>query len=482
MELERDRQTPAGPSSGYILIAVANIVRARALKASLAALGRDIVSVRDGSDARREIVRETPALMLCDLSLPRIDGFDLVRELRQLAPRRRAAVIVMAPHAAMREAASRLAQTLGISEVLGSDVDPATLRRAVEGALCEETNVAAASPHAAGPHAARRPAAADATPQDPVERALFAAASRFKPALTAVYLRSEAGEDVRGYFAMSGASIALDAGQGLTFLRQLALASDTLIVPAAANHPALAELVPEGIPLAGGFAAAPVAAHGRGIRGTLCVLDTGPLDIGAADLDALEEIAGDLSRTLAEIPTAPTVVDPQPAAAQAVDIDSLERLASADPLTGLANRRGGERDISAEISRARRQSTPLSCVLLDIDHFKDVNDTFGHQAGDYVLREVSALLRRTVRAYDILARWGGEEFLVVLPGVQQPQALKLGERIRAAIENLPLSGIGNITASIGVASLGSDYSFDAMFNLADRRLYSAKSAGRNTVA
>ena len=90
------------------------------------------------------------------------------------------------------------------------------------------------------------------------------------------------------------------------------------------------------------------------------------------------------------------------------DLDDLQRLASADPLTGLANRRGGEKDIAAEISRAAGRTRSLSCVLLDIDHFKEVNDTFGHQAGDYVLREISSLLRRTVRAYDILVRWGGK--------------------------------------------------------------------------
>ena len=142
------------------------------------------------------------------------------------------------------------------------------------------------------------------------------------------------------------------------------------------------------------------------------------------------------------------------AVSPASDLDSLERLASADPLTGLANRRGGERDISAEISRARRQTTPLSCLLLDIDHFKMVNDTSGHQAGDYVLREISELLRRTVRAYDILVRWGGEEFLIVLPGVTPEQARKLAERLRLAVEQMPLSGIDGVTASIGVRRSG----------------------------
>jgi len=197
----------------------------------------------------------------------------------------------------------------------------------------------------------------------------------------------------------------------------------------------------------------------------------------ATELDAFEALGRDLVRDLGAQGAAQVSAKVTP-----VDIDSLERLASADPLTGLANRRGGEKDIAAEISRARRQNTALSCVLLDIDHFKEVNDTFGHQAGDYVLREISALLRRTVRAYDILVRWGGEEFLVVLPGVEHEQALKLAERIRHAVENMPLAGIGGITASVGVAVLGNDYSFDAMFAAADRRLYSAKASGRNTVA
>jgi two-component system, cell cycle response regulator len=189
-------------------------------------------------------------------------------------------------------------------------------------------------------------------------------------------------------------------------------------------------------------------------------------------------LARELAKDLAA--QAQPAVDPA-APATPMDIDSLERLASADPLTGLSNRRGGEKDIAAEISRARRQNTPLSCVLLDLDHFKNVNDTYGHQTGDYVLREVSGLLRRTLRAYDILIRWGGEEFLAVLPGVEREQAFKLGERVRLAVENLRLAGIPGVTASVGVAPLGSDYSFEAMFAAADRQLYRAKGAGRNAV-
>jgi diguanylate cyclase (GGDEF)-like protein len=288
---------------------------------------------------------------------------------------------------------------------------------------------------------------------------------------------------VRGTFALTEASGTINAADSVSFLRQVAAGSDPWIVPDATNYAALHEIAPGGLSMIRGFAATPISAHGD-ITGALCVMDTRPLQMDAADLEALEALARDLYRALGgrQVDRDDEADDAASQGPSAADIDSLERLASADPLTGLANRRGGEKDISAEISRARRQNTPLSCVLLDIDHFKEVNDTFGHQAGDYVLRELSALLRRTVRAYDILVRWGGEEFLVVLPGVGHEQALKLAERIRQAIENMPLAGIGGITASVGVAALGSDYSFEGMFAVADRRLYSAKASGRNTVA
>src|SRR6185436_11525266 len=135
----------------------------------------------------------------------------------------------------------------------------------------------------------------------------------------------------------------------------------------------------------------------------------------------------------------------------AEEVKALQHLAATDPLTGLANRRGGEKHIANEISRAKRELRPLSCILLDVDRFKNVNDTFGHQAGDQLLRDISNLLRRTVRAYDILVRWGGEEFLLVLPGVDRDVARLLAERVRSAVEALDTHGIGQVTLSAGVA-------------------------------
>jgi diguanylate cyclase (GGDEF)-like protein len=450
--------------------------RAAAFRAALTGVPLDTVVVRDGDEAKQQILmRGAPTLLILDLSLPKLDGFELLRELRQHASPSDSGAIVVSGHSAVRAAARRLAEPLGISRVLPFDMERPAIREAIDATLNELNtgHAVAVEP----PPAPTRPEPGAAV-EDVMATAVMAAVQRFHTAVTVVYVKIGHQEQVRGYFALSGTGDSVRATQSLAFLRQVAAGRDSLIVPNLSNYPALLEVSPGGMPQIAGLAATPLPPH-PDITGAVCVMDTARLMIDALGLEALEAIARDLHRDLGLTDKEPP---PPTAAGTMLDTDNLERLASADPLTNLANRRGGERDISAEISRARRQSTPLSCVLLDLDHFKQVNDTFGHQAGDQVLREVSALLRRTVRAYDILVRWGGEEFLLVLPGVEHEQAMKLAERIRHAIENLPLAGIGGVTVSAGVAALGTDYSFDTMFAVADRRLYSAKAAGRNTVA
>ncbi len=476
----KDRKAGRGQDT-YVLIAMPNANRATAFRAAITAGTFDTVVVRDGEEARQTLTdRGAPMLLILDLSLPRVDGFELLRELRQRATAGESGAIVVSGHSAVRAAARRLSDTLGISRVLPFDVDRPALREAVDATL-NDLSVAGRVSLMLPPTGGAERTELQADVDDAIDSAVIAAARRFRTAVTVVYAKIGQHEHVRGWFALGDADAGVNATQSLAFLRQVAAGTDALIVPNVAKHPALNDFAPSGMPLIRGFAAMPLSSAGD-LTGALCILDTRPLQIGAADLDTLDALARDLAKDLGVKETASVTDTEVSTKVTPVDIDSLERLASADPLTGLANRRGGEKDIAAEISRARRQNTPLSCVLLDLDHFKEVNDTFGHQAGDYVLREVSALLRRTVRAYDILVRWGGEEFLVVLPGVEKDQALRLAERIRQAVENMPLAGIGGVTASVGVAALGSDYSFDAMFAAADRRLYSAKAAGRNTVA
>jgi len=478
-------KAPARLHGSYILVAMPNVSRAEEYRAATTATAYETVVVRDGEGARHEIARAgTPALLILDLSLPKVDGFELLKELRQQATPGETGAIVISGHASIRAAARRLAEPLGISRVLPFDADRHALREAIDATL-NELNP---KRHAASPAPVivpEKPSKSASPIEDVIDAAVLAAARRFRLAVTVAYVKIGQQEYIRGYFALADPAGTVGAAPSLSFLRQVAAGSDPLIMPDVTNHPALAEIAPDGMPLIRGLAATPLPAHTQ-ITGALCVMDTNRLQMDATEVDALKDLGRDLGRDVAgpEPDAAATSAATSAAttAVSAVDIDSLERLASVDPLTGLANRRGGEKDIAAEISRARRQGTPLSCVLLDLDHFKTVNDTFGHQAGDFVLREISALLRQTVRAYDILVRWGGEEFLVVLPGVEQEQAFKLGERIRLAVENMPLPGIGGVTASAGVAPLGSDLSFEGMFAAADRRLYAAKAAGRNTVA
>jgi diguanylate cyclase (GGDEF)-like protein len=159
-----------------------------------------------------------------------------------------------------------------------------------------------------------------------------------------------------------------------------------------------------------------------------------------------------------------------------------EQRALIDELTGLENRKAGEQSAMREIARARRIGRPLSFVLFDVDHFKRVNDTHGHLAGDMVLREVSRTMTELPRGGDTAVRWGGEEFLVILTDVGFDGARVFAERVRLAIGELRVADVGPVTISAGVSELrlGEDEPGPAIAR-ADASLYLAKSQGRNRV-
>jgi diguanylate cyclase (GGDEF)-like protein len=159
----------------------------------------------------------------------------------------------------------------------------------------------------------------------------------------------------------------------------------------------------------------------------------------------------------------------------------LEELATTDALTGVWNRRKFNELVGAELRRAQRYGAALSLCILDVDHFKRVNDTFGHDAGDAVLRELSDLARGEIREVDSLARWGGEEFVVLTPDVPVAGCAELAERIRTACAAHVFPAVGRVTVSIGVTGLSAGDTADALFVRADGALYRAKQGGRNRV-
>ena len=156
----------------------------------------------------------------------------------------------------------------------------------------------------------------------------------------------------------------------------------------------------------------------------------------------------------------------------------IRELMHTDDLTGLANRRHASERLDQELERSRRHGHPLSVALCDLDHFKSINDRFGHQAGDETLKRFAAVLNRQLRPGDLAARFGGEEFLLILPHADPAGAYSLIERIRRAFAEAGTQG-NRATASFGVASAATDDSADDLLRRADRALYAAKEAGRN---
>jgi diguanylate cyclase (GGDEF)-like protein len=166
--------------------------------------------------------------------------------------------------------------------------------------------------------------------------------------------------------------------------------------------------------------------------------------------------------------------------------DTLRNLSVRDPLTGLFNRRYMEESLQREIATAQRKNRPLALVILDLDYFKKFNDTFGHEAGDFLLREVGGLLSRKSRVGDVACRFGGEEFVMIYPEAEPQIAVQLAQQLREAIYAVQPQhfgrSLGQISASFGLAFFPTHgNTVDELLRAADKALYEAKAAGRNRV-
>ena len=165
--------------------------------------------------------------------------------------------------------------------------------------------------------------------------------------------------------------------------------------------------------------------------------------------------------------------------------DEIYKLTTADGLTEISNRRYFEEALEREVSRCMRYHRPLSLVMMDLDHFKQVNDLHGHLAGDYVLKQVASVIKSKIRREDTFARYGGEEFALLLPELTLTSAKRMAEKTRKLVAANPYTWEGtplSVTLSLGVAALGEAYPDGvALVKAADAKLYEAKAAGRNSV-
>ncbi len=161
--------------------------------------------------------------------------------------------------------------------------------------------------------------------------------------------------------------------------------------------------------------------------------------------------------------------------------NQLSYISRTDALTKACNRRYCDEILSQQISQARRHPHNFSVVLIDIDHFKSINDTYGHQAGDEVLIKISEIMMTNIRDADYFGRWGGEEFMIICPQIESAEASKMAEKLRRLLEAYSFSGVGKVTASFGVTSYSDGDTIDDLIKRSDTSLYKAKENGRNRI-
>ncbi len=204
---------------------------------------------------------------------------------------------------------------------------------------------------------------------------------------------------------------------------------------------------------------------------------------GHASLDSAIEATkkGAFSYLLKPYQMDALLLDIQHAAERKQAQEEIRMLATTDMLTGINNRQHFSELLANEIARAKRYGNALALVMYDIDFFKQVNDGFGHDAGDKVLRDMTDLVKRNIRTVDVLARWGGEEFMILMPQSDMDAVKKAAEKLRAAIAKHRFGGIRSLTVSFGVTVFHADEDINCLLKRVDDALYQAKDRGRNRV-
>ncbi len=482
--------------SARILVVDDSEITRAILSRTLRGAGFEVLEARDGAEGALKALREQPAVVITDLEMPTMDGFPMLRLLKADPLSAHIPVLILTSHG---EAASRFwSRRTGADAYLTKDYRPQQLV-AIVARLAE----AAAAKAAARPKLDGEPQP-DGSELGPLQVLARVARQLDFSLLQATLINSLLERGMAAVDFHEASRVGLDTVGQIVDARCLAVAvaeTDGTTVEILLLEPlrerdvdALRDLAVANLDLA---APGPVVTHVETPAGKGC--DGPPLDLEQAvclqlavreaqgvlllvprDREHFSRVASSLVQALAGHLT--LVLD------NARLSQRLHEMSTRDGLTRQLNHRSIYERLTEELERARRYGYPLSVILCDMDHFKEVNDTHGHLAGDAVLRDGAAMLRDSLRASDLLGRYGGEEFLAVLPQIDLDAARAAAERLRQSLELHPLllpSGRElRITASFGVASRDELEAYDPsdlLVSLADRRLYEAKAAGRNCV-
>ncbi len=480
-----------------ILVAEDSLTQATLMKLALQRMGYEVVLARDGIEAIKKVWQECPDLVVSDVMMPRLNGYQVCRLLRDDQATKRIPVILLTSLDQRQDAFWGLKSGADLFITKGGDIP--LLVSQIHGFL--EDRAAADAGVAGGRPGEACEVNLDA---DVMERVIHLLDKSLFDSTVAAEIRDLVNklDDLEATalgvleivakvidFHVGAVHLGGDEQHGMFVLvkkpvgnRFITLVGERLLretpetEPGPDSEPEIRD--PQKLLERPGDhpqAAGSVLIEGLTTKGR----PSGAIAIAAAESNAFPEREEKTFQMIAR--QANIVID------YARLYERTKRLSITDGLTKLYNHRFFQDALKREFSRCQRHQNPLSLALLDIDHFKRFNDTYGHQQGDVVLQDLARTLKGQVRSLDVVARYGGEEFAVIMPDATPEVALRVAERLRAAVENRPVEGPNGplrVTISLGVASVphGEIAAPAGLIAAADRALYRAKERGRNRVA